>query len=109
MKQSVIRESLDSVLLHPGYNVFSFIARKRFFNGARFSNPQQYADKNVRAPSVYLSVNMMTYKIGHQGCFIALFPPLEVKYAKKEPVYYHTLDRRTREAGGDGTEIYVIV
>jgi hypothetical protein len=35
MKQSGIRESLDSVLLHPGYNVFSFIARKRFFNEAR--------------------------------------------------------------------------
>jgi hypothetical protein len=35
MKQSVIRESLDSVLLHPGYNVSSLIARKRFFNGAR--------------------------------------------------------------------------
>jgi hypothetical protein len=26
---------LDSVLLHPGYNIFSFIAPKRFFNGAR--------------------------------------------------------------------------
>jgi hypothetical protein len=35
MKQSVIRESLDSVLLHPGDNVFSLIARQRFFNGAR--------------------------------------------------------------------------
>jgi hypothetical protein len=35
MKQSGIRESLDSVLLHPGDNVFSFTARKRFSNGAR--------------------------------------------------------------------------
>jgi hypothetical protein len=50
MKQSGIWESLDSVLLHPGDNVSSFIARKRFFNGERFFNPQQYADKNVRAP-----------------------------------------------------------
>jgi hypothetical protein len=51
MKQSAIRESLDSVLRHPGHNVCSFISRGNGSSTERgFSNPREYADKNVRAP-----------------------------------------------------------
>jgi hypothetical protein len=42
MKQSVIRESLQHLL---GYRAETLLQMER-----GFSNPQEYADKNVRAP-----------------------------------------------------------
>jgi hypothetical protein len=50
MKQSVIRESLDTVLLLQA-TTSSHLSRANGFSTERgFSNPREYADKNVRAP-----------------------------------------------------------